>query len=78
MGNSAAKNFECRFGNPPRITVKFVDSELDSDRIFGAWRGCVEAMLGRAPTESELLGQVSLEEVIKKEQAKGAYYGYAD
>ena len=81
MGRTALQNFKRRFGDPPRITVRFVDIDSEPDRdyrydkIFEAWRGCVRALLGREPTEPEVFGTVSLEAVINDERRKGIYRG---
>jgi len=79
MGRTAQENFNRRFGNPPRITVRFVDIDSEPDRdyrydkIFEAWVGCVRSLLGREPTEPEIFGTVSLEAVINDERSKGVY-----
>ena len=81
MGRSAQENFYRRFGNPPRITVKFsnIEDEPDPgyhyDKIFSAWVGCVRALLGREPTEAEIFGEVSLEETINSMKQSGIYSG---
>lgn len=81
MGRTAQENFSRRFGNPPRITVRFVNIEDEPDtdyiyqRIFEAWVCCCKALLGREPSEDEIFGRVSLEAVINEERLKGTYRG---
>jgi len=81
MGRTAQQNFDRRFGNPIRMSVRFVNIEDEPDpgyhydRIFEAWRGCVRALLGREPTEAEVFGTVSLEAVINEERRQGIYRG---
>lgn len=66
MGRSAQENFNRRFGNPPRIDIKFTDIESEPDKdyryskIFDAWVGALRSLLGRESTEAEIFGLKSI------------------
>ena len=70
MGRSAQENFYRRFGNPPRITVKFsnIEDEPDPayhyDKIFKAYVGCLRSLLGRQPTKDEIFGLKDIRQEI--------------
>jgi hypothetical protein len=72
MGRTALQNFKRRFGDPPRITVRFVDidSEPDRDyryqRIFEAWVVMLRSLLGREPTEAEIFGMKDIRQELAK------------
>ena len=71
MGNRITKNFQKRFGNPPRIKITPVslrreDRKLHNERVFGAYKQVLTSLLKRPPTEAELLGFVDIEKEIKK------------
>lgn len=72
MGRSALQNFHLRFGNPPRITVRFVNIEDEPDRdyryqkIFEAWVVVLRALLGREPTEPEIFGMKDIRQELAK------------
>ncbi|MFA6216397.1 MAG: hypothetical protein WDL87_01925 [Candidatus Omnitrophota bacterium] len=76
MGRTAQQNFYRRFGNPPRITVKFtdIDSEPDRDyryqKIFEAWVVMLRSLLGREPTEPEIFGMKDIRQEITANLAK--------
>jgi hypothetical protein len=74
MGKRADNNFKKRFGDPPRIVVKFEQKPLDSEerkyrsrRIADAVKAILTDLLGREPTHDELIGRVPIaENDIKK------------
>ena len=73
MGKRAEANLKKRFGDPPRIIMKFDDKPLDgaerkyrNERIVDAVKGVLKSLLGRDPTEKELLGKIDISKALKK------------
>ena len=72
-GQRQLKNFAERFGDPPRIIMKFDDKPLDgaereyrNKRMVEAFTEVLKSLLGRDPTEAELLGKVDISKALKK------------
>ncbi len=72
MGRTAQENFYRRFGNPARITVRFVNIEDEPDRdyryqkIFEEWVVMLRSLLGREPAEAEIFGMKDIREEIAR------------
>ena len=77
MGRSALENFHRRFGNPPRIDVKFTDIESEPDKdylydkIFDAWVDALRSLLGREPSQDEIFGLKSIRNEIENNPGGG-------
>ena len=73
MGRSISDNFKKRFGDPERIEIKFAKDKLspseESYRSEQLSKACVEVLrgvLGREPTQDEILGKVDISTKFKK------------
>ncbi len=62
-GRSAKDNFKRRFGDPARIKIEYVkdkispsEDEYRSEQISKAYAGVLKGILGREPTQEEILG----------------------
>ncbi len=69
MSERIKKNFEKRFGNPPRINVVYPDkpqSEYErlvrNKKIVSAVKEVLTGILGRKPTADELTGRKRIDE----------------
>lgn len=69
MGRSTSDNFKRRFGDPPRIALKFdkkkasfVEDADKSKKLADAAIGILRGVLGRDPTQDEILGKVDISE----------------
>ena len=72
-GQRQLKNFAKRFGDPPRIIVKFENKPLEgaereyrNKRIVEAFKGVLKSLLGRDPTDAELFGKVDISKALQK------------
>ena len=70
MGQKADRNFQKRFGNPPRITITPVplsppEKRFHNEKIFEVYKQVLTSLLKRPPTEKELFGLVNIEKVAK-------------
>jgi hypothetical protein len=63
MGKSAKDNFKRRFGDPVRIKIEYAkdktshsEDEYRSEQISKAYAGVLKGVLGREPTQDEIIG----------------------
>ena len=75
MGQRADRNFQKRFGNPPRITItpvplSHLEKKFHSEKIFEAYKQVLTSLLKRPPTEKELFGFVDIEKYYSSKRAK--------
>jgi hypothetical protein len=67
MGKRLSDNFRKRFGNSPRISIKYrtrkklslFESEHRNSLITTSYVKMLNGILGREPTQDEILGKVS-------------------
>jgi len=71
-GRSIKDNFKKRFGDPAQIEIKYAKDKIApseeayrSEQISKAYAGVLRGILGREPTQDEILGQTAF---IKKER----------
>ncbi len=71
MGRSISENFKRRFGDPPRIEIKYETKKASFDERAHRNQKMVEAtidvlrgILGREPTQAEILGEVDISKTI--------------
>ena len=77
-GRSAKDNFKRRFGDPARIKIEYAkdkmspsEDEYRSEQISKAYVGVLKGLLGREPTQDEILGQKDISKIgIKKSSGK--------
>ena len=69
MGERIKKNFEKRFGNPPRFNVIYPSKPLEgaervyrNKKIVNAVEQILTGILGRKPTKDELIGRKRIDE----------------
>jgi len=69
MGERIKKNFEKRFGNPPRFNVVYPSKSLEgceriyhNKKIISAVGQVLTGILGRKPTADELTGRKRINE----------------
>jgi hypothetical protein len=62
-GRSTKDNFKRRFGDPARIKIEYAkdkispsEDEYRSEQISKAYAGVLKGILGREPTQDEILG----------------------
>ena len=67
MGRRISDNFKKRFGDPPRIEVKFAKGKLSPSeqayqdkRLATAYVDILRNLLGREPTHKEILGKLDI------------------
>ena len=75
MGRRLSDNFKKRFGDPPRIEIKYTKKKLSSteevyrsSQIATAHAKVLRSILGREPTQNEILGKVDISKQLKKRQ----------
>jgi len=66
-GRSAKDNFKRRFGDPARIEIEYAKDKIApseevyrSEQISEAYTGVLKGILGRAPTEDEVIGKIDI------------------
>lgn len=77
-GRSAKDNFKRRFGDPARIESRYAKDKISpsedayrSEQISKAYAGVLKGVLGREPTQDEILGQKDISKIgIKKSFGK--------
>lgn len=62
-GRSSKDNFKRRFGDPARIEIEYAKDKIApseeayrSEQISKAYAGILKGILGREPTQDEILG----------------------
>ncbi len=72
MGRTVSDNFKRRFGDPPRITLKFekkkssfVEEAGRNKKLAEAATGILRGVLVREPTQDEILGKVDIAKTKK-------------
>jgi len=72
-GRSAKDNFKRRFGDPARIKIEYAKDKMSpsedayrSEQISKAYAGVLKGVLGRDPTQGEILGEVEISIKSKK------------
>lgn len=73
MGRSAKDNFKRRFGDPARIKIEYAkdkmspsEDEYRSEQISKAYAGVLKGVLGREPTQDEILGIKDISTKVRK------------
>jgi len=73
MGRSLSDNFKRRFGDPARIKVRYATDKMTSsedlyrsEQISKAYAGVLKGILGREPTQDEILGKVDVSKTAPK------------
>ena len=66
-GRSVSDNFKKRFGDPARIKIEYAKDKIvppeevyQSEQISKAYAGVLKGILGREPTQDELLGKIDI------------------
>ena len=66
-GRSVKENFKKRFGDPARIEIKYATDKISpsedlcrSEQLSKAYAGVLKGILGREPTQEEMLGKFDL------------------
>ncbi|MBI5872873.1 MAG: hypothetical protein HZB36_01860 [Candidatus Omnitrophica bacterium] len=77
MRRTVHDNFKKRFGDPPRIEIKFeakkasfVEEADRSKKMAEAATGILRGVLGREPTQDEILGRVDIAKASPKRKAR--------
>lgn len=73
-GRSAKDNFKRRFGDPARIKIEYAkdktspsEDENRSGQISKAYAGVLKGVLGRDPTQDEIIGKIGISKTKKRE-----------
>ncbi len=73
MGRSTSDNFKRRFGDPARIKIQletkkasFTEESYRSQKIAEASIDILRSVLGREPTQDEILGKVDISRAKKR------------
>lgn len=73
MGRSTSDNFKKRFGDPERIEIKFETAKLStfeescrSEQLSKAYVEVLRGVLGREPTQNEIIGKVDILKSLRK------------
>ena len=66
-GRSVSDNFKKRFGDPARIEIRYAKEKISpseelyrSEQLSKAYAGVLKGILGREPTQDELLGKIDI------------------
>lgn len=66
-GRSAKDNFKRRFGDPARIKIEYAKDKISpsedssrSEQLSKAYSGVLKCILGREPTQDEIIGKVDI------------------
>jgi hypothetical protein len=72
-GRSAKDNFKRRFGDPARIKIEYAKDKIapseeayQSEQISKAYAGVLKGILGRVPTQDEIVGKTDIARHLKK------------
>lgn len=75
MGRSAEDNFKKRFGDPMRVDVEYSKNrtspsqkDYQSKQLSKAYVEVLRGMLGREPTQDEIIGKADIARHLKKRQ----------
>lgn len=73
MGRSTSDNFKRRFGDPARMEVKYEpckgspsEDTCRSEQLSKAYAGVLKGVLGREPTQDEILGKIDVSKKLPK------------
>lgn len=73
MGKSTSDNFKRRFGDPERIEIKYKigkgatsEDTYRSEQLSKAYAGVLKGVLGREPTQDEIIGKVDIAKGLSK------------
>lgn len=73
MGRSISDNFKRRFGDPARIKIKYAKNKLSpsegsyrNKQIATAHADVLKGILGREPTQDEILGKEDISKTLRK------------
>jgi len=77
-GRSIKDNFKRRFGDPARIKIEYAKDKISpseeayrSEQISKAYAGVLKSVLGREPTQDEIIGKVDIaKELSKRKQGR--------
>lgn len=66
-------NFKKRFGDPARIEIEYAKDKIapseeayQSEQISKAYAGVLKGILGREPTQNEIIGKTDIARHLKK------------
>ena len=72
-GRSAKDNLKRRFGDPARIEIDYAKDKIapseeayQSEQISKAYAGVLKGILGREPTQNEIIGKTDIARHLKK------------
>lgn len=72
-GRSISDNFKKRFGDPARIEIRYAKGKIlpseelyRSDQLSKAYTGILKGILGREPTQDEILGKADISTKSRK------------
>jgi len=64
MGRSVSDNLKKRFGDPVRIEIRYAKEKISpseelyrSEQLSKAYAGVLKGVLGREPTQDEIMGR---------------------
>ncbi len=73
-GRNIKDNFNRRFGDPARIKIEYAkdkispsEDEYRSGQISKAYAGVFKGVLGRDPTQDEIIGKIGISKTKKRE-----------
>jgi N-acetyl-anhydromuramyl-L-alanine amidase AmpD len=72
-GRSIKDNFKKRFGDPARIEIRYATEKMSpsedayrSEQISKVYAGVLKGVLGREPTQNEILGNKDISTKLRK------------
>lgn len=72
-GRSAKDNFKRRFGDPARIEIEYAKDKISpseeayrSEQISKAYAGVLKGILGREPTQDEIIGKTDISKINRR------------
>ena len=72
-GRSIKDNFNRRFGDPARIEIEYAKDKIASseeayrsEQISKAYTGVLKGILGREPTQDEIIGKTDISKIIRR------------
>jgi len=77
MGRRISNNFKRRFGDPARIELQYPKDKLSlseesyrSEQLSKAYAGVLKGVLGREPTQDEIIGKADISKMLLQKKAK--------
>jgi len=72
-GRSTVDNLKRRFGDPARIEIRYAKDKISSsedscrsEHLSKAYAGVLKGILGREPTQDEIIGKTDIARHLKK------------